>query len=113
IIASNAGRNMAFAGVALALPTVLSGLLAAGMAWRESGSILPADWLPYAILLALLTAVLLAAGIPVGPSRTAVLAVAGLSGVALWSAVSAGRSPLPSAARREALLVAPHAAPAA
>ena len=76
MIASNARGNTGFVGLALALPTVFAGLLAAGTAWRESGSILPADWLPYAILLALLTAVVLAAGIAVEPSRTAVLAVA-------------------------------------
>ncbi|HEU5213576.1 MAG TPA: O-antigen ligase family protein [Gaiellaceae bacterium] len=108
-IASNARGNTGLAGLALALPTVLAGLLAAGMAWREGGSILPADWLPYAILLALLAAVVLAAGIAVEPSPSAVLALAGVSGLALWSALSAAWSPLPSAARDEALLVATYA----
>ncbi len=109
MIASNAREKTDFAGLAFALPTVLAGLLAAGMAWREAGSILPADWLPYAILVALLASVVLAAGITVTPSRTALLALGGVSGLALWTALSAFWSPLPAAARDEALLVATYA----
>jgi len=109
VIASDAREKTLFAGLALAVPTILAGLLAAGMAWREAGSILPGDWLPYAILLAALAAVVLAAGVAVTPSRTAVLALAGVSGLALWTALSAAWSPLPAAARDEALLVATYA----
>src|SRR5690242_11294999 len=65
VIAGQPRDKTAFAGLALAVPTVLAGLLAAGMAWREAGSILFADWGPYAILLAALAAVVLAAGIAV------------------------------------------------
>ncbi len=109
VIASDAREKTHFADLWLALPTILASLLAGGMAWREGGSILAADWLPYAILLAALAAVVLAAGIAVTPSRTAVLALAGVSGLALWTGLSAAWSPLPSAARDEALLVAAYA----
>ena len=91
--------------LALAAPTALAGLLAAGTAWREGGSILPGDWLPYALLLALLVAVVLAAGVAGLPERPALLALAGLGGLAAWTALSASWSPLPGAARDEALLV--------
>src|SRR4051794_4550222 len=109
VIADHAREKTDSAGFALALPTVLGGLLAAGMAWREAGSILFPDWGPYAILLAALAAVVLAAGIAVRPSRTALLALAGVTGLALWTALSVAWSPLPSAARDEALLVATYA----
>src|SRR5689334_430004 len=106
---AEAREKTVFAGFALAAPTVVAGLLAAGMAWREGGSILAGDWLPYAILLALLAAVVLGAGIAVTPARIAVLALAGVTGLALWTAVSTAWSPLPSAARDETLLVATYA----
>lgn len=109
MITRDAREKTPFAGLTLAVPTVLAGLLAAGMAWREAGSILPADWLPYAILVALLAAVVLATGIAVTPSHMALLALAGTSGLALWTALSASWSPLPAAARDEALLVATYA----
>jgi hypothetical protein len=109
VIASGAREKTVFAGLALAIPTVSAGLLAAGMAWRQAGSIVPGDWLPYAILLALLVAVVLAAGIAVAPPRLALAALAGTSGLALWTALSAAWSPLPADARDEALLVATYA----
>ncbi len=93
----------------LAVPTALAGLLVAGTAWREGGSILAGDWLPYALLLALLVAVVLVAGVAGRPDRAAVVALAGLGGLAAWTALSASWSPLPAAARDEALLVATYA----
>ncbi len=90
--------------LALALPAALAALPAAGLAWQEQGSILAEHWLPYAVLLALLVAVVLGAGLAVRPSRAALLGIAGLTALAAWTALSAVWSPLPALARDEALL---------
>jgi O-antigen ligase len=97
------------AELALALPTALAASLVAGLAWREQGSILPEHWLPYALLLAFLAAVVLISGVASVPCMAVLAALAGLGGLAVWSAVSALWAPLPAAARDEALLVAAYA----
>ena len=102
----NAVSAAASGSLLLAAPTALAGLLVAGTAWREGGSILAGDWLPYALLLALLVAVVLAAGVAGLPDRAALVALAGLGGLAVWTALSASWSPLPASARDEALLMA-------
>ncbi len=105
----NAASAASTGSLLLAAPTALAGLLVVGLAWREGGSILAGDWLPYALLLALLVAVVLAAGVAGRPDRAAVAALAGVGGLAVWTALSASWSPLPAAARDEALLVATYA----
>ncbi len=91
---------------ALALPTALAACLGAGLAWREQGSILAEHWLPYALALAVLVAVVLAAGVGVRPGPYGLAALAGTAALACWTALSAAWSPLPSLARDEALLIA-------
>jgi len=54
VVTGSEGRENALSAAArgsllLAAPTALAGLLVAGTAWREGGSILVGDWLPYAI----------------------------------------------------------------
>jgi len=80
--------------------------LVLALAWRERGSIVAADWLPYAILLGCLlsTVVLFGEGIP-RPSRLTLAAFTGLSALAAWTALSLIWSPVPSLARDEALLI--------
>ena len=88
------------------VPTALLLALALALAWRERGSIVAADWLLYAILAGFLlaTVVLFGEGFP-RPSRLALAAVTGLSGLAAWTALSLTWSPVPSLARDEALLI--------
>ncbi|MFN2471270.1 MAG: O-antigen ligase family protein [Gaiellaceae bacterium] len=95
--------------ITLAAPTAAACCLTVGLAWREQGSIAAGDWLPYALLAALLVAVVLVAGAAVVPGRAPLAGVAGLAALAAWTALSASWSPLPSAARDEALLVALYA----
>jgi hypothetical protein len=95
--------------LALVLPTALAACLVAGLAWREQGSILSEHWLSYALLLALLVAVVLASAVAAVPAPAVVAALAGLWGLAVWSAVSAAWAPLQGAARDEGLLVATYA----
>jgi hypothetical protein len=94
------------------LPAALAAVLvAAGCweAWHDSGSIAAAaahGFLPYAVLAALVLAVVAAAGATALPRR-AVLATLGLlGGSACWAAISLTWSPAPSLARDEALLTA-------
>ena len=95
--------------LALVLPTALAACLVVGLVWREQGSILIEHWLPYALLLAFLAAVVLASGVSRVPAPAVVAALAGIGGLAVWSAVSAAWGPLHAAARDESLLVAAYA----
>jgi O-antigen ligase len=95
--------------LALVLPTALAASLVVWLAWREQGSILPEHWLPYALLLALLAAVVFASGAARVPGRAAAASLAGLAGLAVWSALSALWAPLHGDARDEGLLVATYA----
>ena len=75
------------------------------LAWDTGGSIDAAHWLAYATLAAsLLLAVGLFSGSAVHPGRLPLVAAASPVGFALWTAVSAAWSPVPSLARDDALL---------
>jgi hypothetical protein len=88
-----------------ALPTAALLAAAWAIAWRESGSILAGDWLPYAMFAALLLVALLVSGGAVRPASAALVGLAGLLALAFWTALSLTWSPVPSLARDEALLI--------
>ncbi|HWL34246.1 MAG TPA: O-antigen ligase family protein [Gaiellaceae bacterium] len=78
------------------------------LAWRLDGSILAPDWLPYALVIALLAATVLfssAARI----SRLPLVAATFLAAFGVWTGISAYWSPAPALARDEFLLVALYA----
>jgi hypothetical protein len=91
------------------LPAALFIAVAWSLAWREGGSVDAADWLPYAIFCALLVVAVLASGQALRPSRAGLIGLAGLLCLAGWTAISLSWSPLPEAARNDALLVALYA----
>jgi O-Antigen ligase/Tetratricopeptide repeat len=80
-------------------------LLASALAqgWLQGGSTSPGDWLPVAVLAALMLATILAAG-PAKPHRLALAASGLLVALSGWQALSLTWSPLPEAARNQALL---------
>jgi hypothetical protein len=88
------------------VPTAVVSSSAFAMAWRDGGSIAASHWLPYGVLAALVLAVVLLSGAAVRPGRLALAGVAALGAVALWVAVTIAWSPVPTAARDEALLTA-------
>jgi hypothetical protein len=75
------------------------------LAWREQGSVLAEDWLPYALGAGLLVATVLASGTALRPARGLLAGLAALAALGLWTALSAAWSPVPALARDEALLV--------
>ena len=74
------------------------------IAWDTTGSIRAADWLPYALAAALVLAAVLLAGAAYLPDRLPLVAAGCLTAFAVWTAVSAAWSPLPSLARDDGLL---------
>ncbi|MFL5920685.1 MAG: O-antigen ligase family protein [Gaiellaceae bacterium] len=92
------------AAAARSLPAVALLAATAVLAWAETGSIDAADWLLYAILAALLLALVLAVGVAAVPPRAALVGLGALVLLAVWQAISAAWSPLPSFARDDALL---------
>lgn len=86
------------------LPAVAVVAGACLLAWAETGSIDASDWLLYAVLAALLLAVVAFAGSPPRPSTPALAGLALLVAYAAWQAVSIAWSALPSLARDDALL---------
>ena len=80
------------------------------LAWTETGSIEAGDWLLYAIFAALLLALVLAVGAAAKPPRAALAGLAALVLLAVWQAISAAWSALPSLARDDALLTLFYAA---
>src|SRR5262245_55570829 len=96
--------------VARSLPALALLALTGVLAWVETGSIDARDWLLYAILASLLLAVVLAVGVAVVPPRAALAGLGALLLLAVWQAISAAWSPLPSLARDEALLTLFYAA---
>jgi hypothetical protein len=92
------------------LPAVL--LLGATwlLAWQKGGSIAAADWLPEAILAALLLGTVLVSGAGVRPPGIALGGLAALIALAAWAAISIGWSSSPPGARDEALLTVLYAA---
>ena len=92
-----------------ALPVAALMAAAFASAWVEHGSILAKDWLPYAVLAALVLATVLLSGTPAKPTRPAAVALAALAGLAVWATLSLTWSPAPSLARDEGLLTALYA----
>lgn len=86
------------------LPALAIVTFACLLAWVETGSIEGADWLLYAVLAALLLAVLAFADSPPRPTAAALAGVAFLVAFAGWQAVSIAWSAVPSLARDDALL---------
>ncbi|MDP8911836.1 MAG: hypothetical protein M3M94_07215, partial [Actinomycetota bacterium] len=89
-----------------ALPTALLVATSLWLAWFEYGSIAAADWLPFALLAALVLAGVLVSGGATRPTRAGVVAIASLLALALWATVSLSWSPVPQLARDEGLLTA-------
>jgi O-Antigen ligase len=87
------------------VPTAATSAFAFALAWREQGSILAADWLPYALGAGLLVAAVLASGAALRPRAACLAALGALAALAAWTALSASWSPVPALARDEALLV--------
>jgi hypothetical protein len=88
------------------VPTAALTASVLSLAWIERGSIAAVDWLPYALLAALVLSTVVMAGAALRPSRSAVVALGALLGLAVWGATSLRWSPAPSLARDEALLTA-------
>ncbi len=86
------------------MPTAVLVLTAIALAWDASGSTRAADWLAYAVLAALVLAVVLLSGSAVRPARLPLVASGLLIGFAAWTALSAAWSPAPSLARDDGLL---------
>ena len=74
------------------------------IAWDTTGSIRAADWLPYALAAALMLGAVLLAGAAYRPDRLPLVAAGCLTAFAVWTAISAAWSPLPSLARDDGLL---------
>jgi O-antigen ligase len=74
------------------------------LAWDTGGSIRAADWLGYAVVATVVLAVVLFSGSAVVPSRLPLAACGLLVAFAVWTAISAAWSPLPSLARDDGLL---------
>jgi O-Antigen ligase/Tetratricopeptide repeat len=74
------------------------------LAWFETGSIDASDWLPYAIVIALVGAIVLGAGAGSRPQPLATVGICALAMFAAWQAVTIAWAPSPADARDEALL---------
>src|SRR4051794_763515 len=90
-------------------PAAGVGGCAAALAWREHGAIVRGSWLPYSIVLALVAATVLLAGVAARPSRIAWVGIASLTGLGLWDALSALWAPSPALARDEGFLTITYA----
>jgi O-antigen ligase/polysaccharide polymerase Wzy-like membrane protein/tetratricopeptide repeat protein len=78
-------------------------------AWRDYGSIDAPDWLPYAIVVALVVAAIGLSGAALRPEPLPAAGALALLALAAWVGVSARWSAAPSLARDEALLTALYA----
>jgi tetratricopeptide (TPR) repeat protein len=87
------------------IPAAVTSALFLALAWREQGSILAQDWLPYALGAGLLVATVLASGAALRPHPACLAGLGALAALAVWTALSASWSPVPALARDEALLV--------
>lgn len=95
-----------------ALPVGVVAALACWESWHDSGSIAAGaahGFLPYAVLTALILAVVVGSGATARPTKPSLVALALLGGLAIWAAISLTWSPVPSLARDEALLTAYYA----
>lgn len=90
------------------LPVLAATAVALTLAWRLDGSILAPDWLPYAIVIALLAATVLfsSAG---RISRLPLFSATFLAALGVWTGISAHWSPAPALARDESLLISLYA----
>src|SRR5690349_21351907 len=86
------------------LPTAILAAAAWALTWLATGSMDAADWLPYAFLAGLLVVVVLVTGAATRPGKLELMGLSALVGLAVWEAISAAWSPLPSLARDEGLL---------
>ena len=91
------------------LPAAVLVACAGLAAWRDYGSILAPDWLPYAVVLALVVGAIALSGAAFTPEPLAGAGVLALLLLAAWVGLSARWSPAPSLARDEALLTALYA----
>jgi hypothetical protein len=96
----------AFGGAVFALPTTIALAGAIAIAWQDRGSIAASDFLPWALLTALVLAAVLLAGEARRLPRDAAAAVVFFVVLAIWAGVSGTWAPVPSLARDEALLEA-------
>jgi hypothetical protein len=87
------------------VPTAATSVIFFALAWREQGSILAEDWLPYALGAGLLVATVIASGAALRPRSACLAGLGALAALAAWTALSASWSPVPALARDEALLV--------
>jgi hypothetical protein len=87
------------------VPAAATSVLFFALAWREQGSILAEDWLPYALGGGFLVATVLASGAALRPRSACLAGLGALAALAAWTALSASWSPVPALARDEALLV--------
>jgi len=88
------------------LPVAALAAATAVVTWRQEGSIAAPDWLPLAILAALLLTMVAASGAGARPPALVLFGGAALLLLAAWNAVSTAWSPSPAGARDEALLTA-------
>jgi hypothetical protein len=86
------------------LPTAILAAAAWALTWLATGSMDAADWLPYAFLAGLLVVVVLVTGAAARPGRLEVAGLSALVGLAVWEAISAAWSAVPSLARDDGLL---------
>jgi O-Antigen ligase len=91
------------------LPAAVLVVCAGLAAWRDYGSIDAPDWLPYAIVIALVVGVLALSGAALTPEPLAGAGALALVVLAAWVGLSARWSPAPSLARDGALLTALYA----
>lgn len=98
-------RMLSFPALARIAPVLALLGLTIVAAWPNRGSVAAADWLALAVFVALLTGTVLAVGAAARPSSVALLAFGTLMALAVWIALSALWSPVPSLARDEALLL--------
>jgi tetratricopeptide (TPR) repeat protein len=92
-------------GAAPLVPTAALTAAFCALAWREHGSVLAEDWLPYALGAGLLVATVVASGAGLRPPVASLVGLGCLIALAAWTALSASWSPVPALARDEALLV--------
>jgi O-Antigen ligase/Tetratricopeptide repeat len=91
--------------VARVLPLFALTIALFSVTWQEQGSLAAGDWLPVAILSALLVAMVAASRAAVRPPRLVVVGVGALILLAGWTATSMAWSASPAGARDEALLI--------
>jgi tetratricopeptide (TPR) repeat protein len=96
--------SVASPSVVRPLPVAALAVLTAIAAWRQQGSIAAHDWLPLAVVAALMLATVAVAGVAARPPGALGFAVGSLVLLGGWTALSLTWSPSPAGARDEALL---------